>query len=168
MNESVIDWTEKVRKLQTNSNRVLEVGSLNVNGTVKHLFSDAEEYIGIDFRDGKDVDIVMNAHDIPTRFMENSFDTVICMDMLEHDDRFWITLSAINFVLKPGGFLWIVMPTIDFPIHNHPGDYWRATEQAFRDVFFKGYDILSMEKVHTKELHGKKINHLLCAAGIKK
>lgn len=167
MNYRIVDWAERVRKLQPNTGRALEIGSLNVNGTTKHLFADATEYIGIDFREGKDVDLVMNAHDTLEQFGNDSFDTIICMDMLEHDDAFWRTLDNIHAMLKQGGYFWVVMPTIGFPIHNHPGDYWRATEQAFQDIIFKGYKILNMETIYTKDLNNKPINPVLCSLGIK-
>jgi hypothetical protein len=45
------------------------------------------------------------------------------------------------------------MPTVGYPVHEHPGDYWRATEQAMKEVIFKGYEILSLE--HAKSTYGK-------------
>lgn len=168
MNVNIVNWTERVKKqYQPNTGRVLDIGSLNVNGSTKHLFMDATEYTGIDFRDGKDVDMVMNAHNTLQYFGRDAFDTIICMDMLEHDDAFWVTLDNIRAMLKQGGYLWVIMPTLNFPIHNHPGDYWRATEQAFRDVIFNGYKLLNMEKIYTKELNNKPINPVLCALGQK-
>lgn len=177
MSESIREWTKKMRlEFPYKAERVLDIGSLNVNGSVKEYFNDALEYIGIDFREGKDVDYVMNAHDITEKFIPSSFNTVVCMDMLEHDDQFWITIKNINDVLKVGGHLFVVMPTINFPIHNHPNDYWRATESAFKEVIFKGYELLNMETVYTKDKNGnnydpkskeKGINPVLCALGRK-
>ena len=177
MNSHIIDWTKRMRMAYPHeAGRVLDIGSLNVNGSVRDLFKDATQYIGADFREGKEVDLVINAHDLLGKFGMNSFDTIICMDMLEHDDKFWITLENINTMLNRGGRLWIVQPSINFPIHNYPGDYWRATEQAFTDVYYKGYDLLNMEQVYTKDKNGNDyedlkgeagMNPVLCALGRK-
>lgn len=169
MSESIRAWTKKVRELfPFTSGRVVDIGSLNVNGTVKDLFPDAEEYIGIDFRDGPDVDVVLNGNEVFPRYDEDYFQTIICMNMLEHDKYFWETLDGINHVLAPGGHLLVAMPTFTFPIHEHPQDYWRAGEDAFRDVIFEHCDILNMETVFTKEHEGKPINPILCAIGKKR
>lgn len=167
MSESIRDWTRRMKELYPNAFKgvVLDIGSLNVNGTVKDFFPDVVDYIGIDFRSGKDVDMVMNAHDIDE--FKFSFNTIVCMDMLEHDNNFWITIGKINKMLINGGYLFVVMPTIGFPIHNHPNDYWRATESAFKEVIFNGYEILNMETVYTKVIDGKGFNPVLCALGRK-
>lgn len=169
MNQKIIDWTETtLKKYPFKTGRVLDVGSLNVNGTVKHLFKDCEEYIGIDFRDGKDVDIVMNGHDLNIKFPANSFDTIVCMNMLEHDNYFWESLEAMNDVLKKGGYSFIAIPTFGFPIHDHPQDYWRASEDAFKDIIFQGYELLELETVYTKtDDRGKSINPIICGFGRK-
>ena len=169
MNQKIIDWTERMRKEHVHqAGRVIDIGSLNVNGTVKHLFSDATEYIGIDFRAGKDVDIVCNAHDlVPDHIYPGSVATVVCMNMLEHDDQFWLTLEQIDAMLIKGGYLYLCIPTFTFPQHDHPRDYWRAGVDAFHDVLLKGFKILNIETVYTKDINGKGINPVLCGLGVK-
>lgn len=168
MDKKTIKWTEEMKgKFMKKLGRVLDVGSLDVNGSVKHLFSDAEEYIGIDMKDGKNVDIVMNAHDICPRFDKDSFDTVLCYNMLEHDDLFWITLENMKKVLKPGGWLIISVPTFGFPIHDYPKDYWRFGEDAYGDILFKDFKILDLTKIFTKEAEGKGINPVFVCLGRK-
>ena len=43
---------------------VWEVGSRNINGTVRHLFGDADSWTGVDLIDGPDVDIVGDICDL--------------------------------------------------------------------------------------------------------
>ena len=54
--------------------RILDVGSLNVNGTVKPEVMKFEpaKYIGIDIRKGKDVDKVVDAQHLLDTFKPNS------------------------------------------------------------------------------------------------
>ena len=46
--------------------------------------------------------------------------------------------------LKTGGHLIITTPTFGFPLHRFPKDYWRFGEDAFREVFFAGFEILNL------------------------
>ena len=55
--------------------KVLEVGSLNINGTVRDFFTDCE-YVGCDLGEGPGVDIVCAGQDLD--FPDNSFDVVFC------------------------------------------------------------------------------------------
>lgn len=65
--------------------RVIEVGSLNINGTVRGHFSECE-YIGVDIGPGPGVDIVSYAHDL--KYPDGSFDVAVSCEAFEHD-RFW-------------------------------------------------------------------------------
>ena len=152
MTKQIRDWIRGIKEsLVVNPGRVLEIGSLDVNGEVREFFPDANEYIGIDMQKGAGVDIVINAHDIKKRFGENSFDTVVCLEMLEHDNAFWLTLRNIKWVLKKGGFFICSTPTINFPFHPYPKDYWRFTKEAYSDVIFKGYDLVKIDGVVDSE-----------------
>jgi hypothetical protein len=60
--------------------RVVEFGSRDVNGSVRRLFPHAY-YLGIDWSDGPGVDVVADA---ATWTCDRPFDTVICLETLEH------------------------------------------------------------------------------------
>ncbi len=62
--------------------KVLEVGSLNINGSVREFFTNCD-YLGVDIGEGKDVDLVCKGHELP--FPNLSFDVVISCECLEHD-----------------------------------------------------------------------------------
>jgi len=163
MTKQIQAWIKNIKEsLIINPKRVLEIGSLNINGSVRQFFPDASLYIGIDMQKGTGVDIVMNARDIEKEFRKGSFDTVICLEMLEHDIAFWLTLRSINWILKKGGYFICSTPTIGFPFHPYPRDYWRFTEEAYVDVVFKGYDLLKMDRVVDDEG-----NPGICAIGKK-
>jgi SAM-dependent methyltransferase len=99
---------------------VLEVGSLDVNGSVRDLFSGP--YIGIDASPGAGVDMVMDAHRLE---VAPGFDVVLCLEMVEHDSAFWLTLGEVGRVLRPGGTLILTTRGSGFPEHRYPLDYWR-------------------------------------------
>lgn len=112
--------------------KTLEIGSLDVNGAVKNVILDQVGYIGLDMREGKNVDVVANSHNIP--FENEYFDNVLCLDTLEHDDKFWLTIPEMIRVCKTGGIIVIAVPGIGFRLHEHPLDYWRFTRYAITSL----------------------------------
>lgn len=62
--------------------KVLEIGSLDINGSIRPIFYPfAEKYIGIDTQEGPGVDVVTSATDyLKPRY----FDIVICAEVFEH------------------------------------------------------------------------------------
>jgi SAM-dependent methyltransferase len=100
--------------------RTLELGSTDINGSVRSLFSG--EYVGIDHKDGRGVDRVMSANALD--FPAASFDVVVSTSMLEHDPAFWQTLPEVARVLRPDGYFILTTVSTGFPVHDEP-DYWR-------------------------------------------
>lgn len=103
---------------------VLDVGSLDINGNNRYLFTRSiyniwayNLYLGIDIVLGKNVDIVGKAHEvipkIPTKYCEYKtsrnykpampIDIVISTEMLEHDRHWYSSLRAMYDILRPGG-----------------------------------------------------------------
>ena len=105
--------------------KTLDIGSLDVNGNLRELF---EDYIGLDMREGKNVDIVANGHELP--FKDNEFDCVTCVETFEHDDDPFQTMSEIHRVLQEGGKAIIAASGINFPNHDYPADYFRYTKDG--------------------------------------
>jgi predicted DCC family thiol-disulfide oxidoreductase YuxK len=82
--------------------RVLDVGSLDINGNNRSLFSDCC-YIGIDLGPGPNVDIVVKAHEFSA--VDGWFDVVISTEAFEHDQYVALSLRNMVRVLKAGGLL---------------------------------------------------------------
>jgi cephalosporin hydroxylase len=108
--------------------KILDVGSYDVNGTMKPIFEQGQ-YIGLDMEKGPNVDIVGKSHEIP--FIDNFFDIVISSSCFEHDDMFWISFKEMCRVLKPGGYMYIQAPQ-NGPYHGWPGDNWRFYADSWR------------------------------------
>lgn len=95
--------------------RVLEIGSYNVNGSVRQWFEGCD-YLGVDWRPGPGVDRVCLAHELDEP--PESRDTVISTETLEHD-KFWPqTLAKAWELLKPGGLLVVTTAGFDRPPHE--------------------------------------------------
>lgn len=78
---------------------VLEIGSLNVNGTARDYFDNCE-YVGVDRDAGLDVDIVSDARE--TKF-DKKFDTLLILSVFEHDFKWKETLKHNLQWLKKDG-----------------------------------------------------------------
>ncbi len=88
--------------------KVLDIGSMNVNGTNLYLFSDSE-YVGVDIAPGENVSIVSKAHEL--EFPDGYFDTIISTECLEHDMYWDRTLLNALRMLRHGGLLLLTMAT---------------------------------------------------------
>lgn len=156
---------------------VLEVGATPSANTLLSLLPKAKrtglnldgphEFDGFEILKG-------NANLMPLE--DNSFDLVLCNAVIEHDPKFWLTLSEIRRVTKPGGRIVIGAPgyrqslsdkvqgglkrylparlrnplltsTIVYQVHNEPGDYYRFSEQAFREVIMDGLENVTVTSV---------------------
>jgi len=135
MLSTTIDFVKKFKKEHPFLGRVLDVGSLDINGNLRGEFEEFD-YIGIDMRPGKNVDIDINGHDLKETFKKGEFDIVMCFDTLEHDIQFWLTVENMKWVLKKGGWLLVGAPSINHPRHNHPYDYYRFTRDSFSQYIF--------------------------------
>jgi len=88
-------------KFFLSANRVFEVGSQNINGTVRDFFPNAREYLGIDLGMAPDVDWV-----IPGELAELSdgwADIVISTECFEHCDNWHIVFLNMARILASGG-----------------------------------------------------------------
>lgn len=108
---------------------VLDVGSMNINGSLKPIFQNAKQYIGLDQADGKNVDIVGSSHKIP--LSDNLADIVVCSSCFEHDTMFWVSFLEICRVIRPSGYFYINAPS-NGPYHAYPVDNWRFYLDAWK------------------------------------
>jgi len=108
MHLAQIEWVQKVKGAFPDffqDKRVLDVGSLNVNGTTKEHFSQCS-YYGIDLGVGDNVDFVSRCHEFnPKKFGLDfdQFDTIISTECFEHDEYYAESLRNICRLLRPGG-----------------------------------------------------------------
>ena len=83
---------------------VVEIGSQDVNGSLRQVCPSSFEYIGVDFQKAKGVDIVLDdPYALP--FESETIDIVISSSCFEHSEMFWLVFLEILRVLKPTGLL---------------------------------------------------------------
>lgn len=86
----------------------------------------------LDVDASKNPDVVGDAHILP--FKDESFEMVVCSEMLEHADDPRKVIAEIRRVLKPEGRV-VFTTRFAFPIHDAPNDYWRFTPYGLRKLF---------------------------------
>jgi SAM-dependent methyltransferase len=69
--------------------------------------------------------------DITTMDIDEDYDAIFCMSVLEHVDRFWDAIPRLHRALRPGGRLVLSVP-MTFPYHDEPADYYRFTAHGVR------------------------------------
>lgn len=94
------------------------------------LFKDkCESYTSLDLVDTPIVDVVCNAEQM--KLADNSFDLILCTQVLEHVQNPGRVIDECHRVLKPGGVLIATAPSM-YPQHGYPADNWRFMPDGFR------------------------------------
>jgi SAM-dependent methyltransferase len=126
--------------------KVIDFGSLDVNGCLKPIFDDAFWYTGIDMEAGKNVDVVCSNHSVP--FPDASFNVSLSSSCFEHDGMFWQTFLEMCRLTKEGGYIYIQAPA-NGPYHAYPKDCWRFYIDAWKALeewgVKNGYEVKLIE-----------------------
>lgn len=122
---------------------VVEIGSLNVNGTIRDFF-DAKVYFGVDVGPGPGVDFVVAGQDVNNP--DNSFDVAVSAECFEHNPE-WVATFA-NMVRLADKFVVVTCASDGRPEHGTTRttpsdsphtvewDYYRNLNEAdFREQF---------------------------------
>lgn len=83
--------------------RVLEIGSYNVNGTIREIFASAGHYVGVDLTEGPGVDHVGYGHEFDAP--DASFDATISGECFEHDANWQKSFVNMARLTRPGGLV---------------------------------------------------------------
>lgn len=126
--------------------RTLEIGSLNINGTVRNAFT-SNEYVGVDVGSGPGVDVVISGHEYDS---EKPFDCCISCECFEHNPFWKETFLNMIRLCKSGGLVVFTCATTGRPEHgterSTPQDspltiakgwsyYLNLTEEDFQAIF---------------------------------
>ena len=111
---------------------VVEMGAFQVEGQpydadLRPLFAETD-YTGCDIRPGLGVDRIEDVHRLS--FGSDTLGTVLMLETVEHVRNPLQAMAEVFRVLRPGG-LAVISSCMDFPVHEHPADYWRFPPQGF-------------------------------------
>jgi len=147
--------------------QVLELGSLNINGSLRDFATPATEYMGVDLVPGKSVDRVIS-DPYKLGFPEGSFDAVVSSSCFEHDKFFWLSFLEICRVIKENGVVYINAPS-NGPYHTYPIDCWRFyPDAALALAQWAGYNGVKMTLIESFIVQGKNVHWNDCVMIFKK
>jgi len=90
----------------------------------RSLFSNVETYVGLDMPSVLDADIYGDGQFLP--FRSESFNTVLCNQVLEHVPEPSRLMREVGRVLRPNGVLILTTPQT-WGLHLEPYDFYRYT-----------------------------------------
>lgn len=107
---------------------VIDVGSLDVNGSLRSVCPPQARYVGLDLAPGKGVDVVLeDQYALP--FPDGSQDVVVSSSCFEHSEMFWLVFVEALRILKPSGLFYLNAPS-NGAFHRYPVDCWRFYPEA--------------------------------------
>ncbi len=119
--------------------KVVDIGA----GTAKYksmILSKASSYTSFDVVPGKNIDVVGDVLAMP--FENESFDTVISTQVLEHVEKPWVMIKEIKRILKLQGICILTAPFL-VSYHPDPTDFFRYTKEGITSLFKnEGFEII--------------------------
>ncbi len=107
----------------------LGAGSAKYKSIIKQRTS---EYITFDMVEKEGIDVVGDVLNLP--FENESFNTVISTQVLEHVEKPWIMVKEVQRILKKDGLCILTAPFL-VPYHADPDDYFRYTIKGMESLF---------------------------------
>ena len=149
-------WFKETFLNEKNYLKVLDIGSLDTSGNnynYKSIFNiNKWVYEGLDFKNGDNVNILVeDIYNFP-EVEDNSYDVVISGQLFEHLGFFWLTMGEIDRILKPGGFCCIIAPSSG-PIHGSSDtDSYRFFEDGMKALaYYVNFEIIHVSTNNSEE-----------------
>jgi hypothetical protein len=143
--------------------RVLEIGSYDVNGSVRSTFKDVHEYIGVDLIPGPSVDVVCKGHLYRS---ESKFDIVLSVESFEHKSD-WIETfnNMVNLTDEDGMVIFTCATKGRLEHGTYRTDAFSSPGTASSDnSYYMNLDIDDFVKTQDLDKqfvsHGFYVNHL--------
>lgn len=135
------------QSLAVKTGRLLEVGPQE-RSLVKETFN-GFEYSSLDVVDTYGPTYVGDITVHNTAIADQTFDCIVCMEVLEHCIQPFDAINELRRMLKDGGTLMLSSP-LNWRIHGPVPDCWRFTEHGYR-VLLKDFDDVQIDILDTPD-----------------
>jgi SAM-dependent methyltransferase len=145
-----IDHVKKFLPEFFSSGRILEIGSLDINGSVRSFYQNVD-YIGIDVASGQGVDVVSKGESYGGA--ADSFDAVVSCECMEYNPMFEKTWLNMIRLLKPNGLMLMTCASFGRLQHgtslNEPGSSPLTIglgQDYYRNLVKEDFEFVRLEK----------------------
>lgn len=111
---------------------MLNLGSGSEKTHTPERAEDHGTIINMDIFPHSGAHVVADGHHLP--FVDDVFDGVYMLAVLEHVQNPFAVTQEVARVLKAGGFVLVASPFM-YPVHSSPSDYFRFTDEGLRQLF---------------------------------
>jgi ubiquinone/menaquinone biosynthesis C-methylase UbiE len=131
------NWHDYIYELGNKAGmRILEVGSREVTGkSVARAMFNKAEYIGFDYYEGDNVDVVGDAHRLSSYFgKDEKFDLIYSSATFEHFAMPWVVAKEMSNLLQVGGVIF-VETHFSYGSHERPWHFFQFSDMALKVLF---------------------------------
>lgn len=142
LRNNVNKFTFKFIDSLTAQSSVLEIGPQEVGGIKSRTLANVKT---LDLTKDNNPDIIGDLCNYNLHIENDSFDKILCTEVLEHTVNPFNAVKELHRILKKGGELWVSTP-LNFRIHGPSPDCWRFTREGLY-VLFEEWDISTIEEL---------------------
>lgn len=121
---------------------VLEIGSLDVNGSVRRFWHGVPNYVGVDLLAGKGVDVVCPAENLP--YGERLFDVVVSCECLEHARNWSLIFERMWRISRR----YVIMTCASVGREEHGTTACHAWASPATNDYYRNLTALDFEREH--------------------
>ena len=133
--------------------RIVEIGSLDINGTVRVFFEEPAKYIGVDLGPGRGVDVVCEGQNYDGA--TSGFDVAISVECFEHNPYWKETFLNMFRMVRDEGLVVMTCATTGRPEHGTSrsdagsspltvGKGWEYYKNLTEEDFHSEFELSSM------------------------
>jgi SAM-dependent methyltransferase len=128
---------------------ILDIAPQDYTGAREHFPRSVVKTLDINPSSGADY-IADLCENNATLIPDQSFDLVVCTEVLEHTLQPFRAVAEIQRMLRPGGLLLLSAP-FNFRIHGPLPDCWRFTVHGIRSLLGSLFTDIQVEEVETPD-----------------
>lgn len=141
-------------------NKILDVAPEIHAGAAVHFLNATVQTLDINYQSNADY-ILDLCNCSSTVIPNNTFNVIICTEVLEHVHNPFLVVQELYRMATPGGKVCITTP-FNFRIHGPLPDNWRFTIHGLR-VLFENFNIIDIQELQTDNRNLMPVHYTLIA-----